>query len=207
MSTERLRLGATLVLGAAAVASLIWADLGTSGASVTDIQYKAPRATVVATNRGPVRSCSTFPTCPPETIAWLFIYVENTNRLTNLNAGTTRATLPNAFAISSVDMTVFVDGAQVASGTFTPPPNAVPGGNGAGRWPSTVTCFGGCNVSGKPAILPGENTSAVYVGWIHGANDPNDPNGSHVFRFTVHGTLNNAPFDVSASSAPISMTD
>ena len=43
-----------------------------------------------------------------------------------------------------------------------------------------------------------------FPGWGHA---PGEPNGKYVFEFTVHGTLNGTPIDVSASSKPILMTD
>jgi hypothetical protein len=54
-----------------------------------------------------------------------------------------------------------------------------------------------------PAVLPGENTVALYVGWIH---TENEPDGKHVFKYTVHGSLNGVPTDVVAVSSKISMT-
>jgi hypothetical protein len=69
-----------------------------------------------------------------------------------------------------------------------------------------VSCAGlpPCGLVGSPAILPGENTAAVYTGWIHAVGEPN---GKYVFRYTVHGTLNGTPVDLTASSPPIVMTD
>jgi hypothetical protein len=55
-----------------------------------------------------------------------------------------------------------------------------------------------------PAILPGENAVILYDGWVHGDGEPN---GLYVFRFTVHGTLNGTPLDLTASSPPIQMTN
>ena len=43
-----------------------------------------------------------------------------------------------------------------------------------------------------------------YTGWIHAVGEPN---GKYVFRYTVHGTLNGTPVDLTASSPPIVMTD
>jgi hypothetical protein len=54
-----------------------------------------------------------------------------------------------------------------------------------------------------PAVLPTENTIADYIGWTHGVGEPN---GSYVFRFTVRGTLNGEPAEVTATSQKISMT-
>jgi len=134
------------------------------------------------------------------------IYVENKNDLEN--QGGTRATLPNAFVVSSVDETIFVDGVDMFDLTnITPPPEPGDFGFLSGHWPSTVTCTPGvrpCNVVSSPAILPGENTAVLFGGWFHGDQEPN---GTYVFRFTVHGTLNGAPVDLTASSPSILMTD
>jgi hypothetical protein len=61
-----------------------------------------------------------------------------------------------------------------------------------------------CNVVLNPAVLPGENTTILYSGWIHGSTEPS---GTYVFRYTIHGTLNGNPLDLTASSPPIRMTD
>jgi len=44
----------------------------------------------------------------------------------------------------------------------------------------------------------------IYAGWQHAVGEPN---GKYVFQYTVHGTLNGAPVDVTASSQPIFMTN
>jgi hypothetical protein len=162
-------------------------------------------AFVVPSNREPLPACSG-PDCTPANSVWHFIYVANANRLTNLNLGTTRATVPNAFAVGSVDSSIFVDGVATFSSTLTPPPDAGEFSFWAGHWPSTVSCGGlppPCGVVGSPAVLPGENTAVLYTGWTH-ANT--EPNGTYVFKFTVHGTLNGAPVDLHATSPPIVMT-
>jgi hypothetical protein len=136
---------------------------------------------------------------------WNYIYVANWNRPTN--SGRSRMALPNAFVVDNVQQKVFVDGAEFSDTTFTPPPN-VEFPNWAGRWVSTVTCDPGtpppCTVIGKPAVIPGENTAVLYPGWIHGAGEPN---GTYVFRYTVHGTLNGVPTDLTATTPPIEMVD
>jgi hypothetical protein len=151
---------------------------------------------VVPANVGPVHVDET---------AWNYIYVVNANRPTN-TAGS-RLTLPNAFVVDDVNQKVFVNGALYSDFTFHPPPNVeFPGW--AGRWPSTVTCAPGtpppCTVIGKPAVIPGENTVVLFPGWVHG---PGEPNGTYVFRYTVHGTQNGTPVDLMASSPPIEMID
>jgi hypothetical protein len=126
---------------------------------------------------------------------------------TNPLALTTRATLHIAFVVSSINGTIVVDGAEYGHGIVTPPPNLADRFGTAGRWPSTVTCGQPvtlpCNVVTSPAILPGENTVIFWEGWIHVSNEPN---GTYVFEYTVHGTLNGTPVDVNASSPPIEMT-
>ena len=136
---------------------------------------------------------------------WDYIYVANGNRPANVSAS--RMTLPNAFVVDSVEQTVFVDGSQYSDFTFHPPPNVEFAG-WAGRWVDTVRCDPGtpppCTSVGQPAVIPGENTAVLFPGWVHG---PDEPNGTYVFRYTVHGTQNGAPVDLTASSPPIQMTD
>jgi hypothetical protein len=163
-------------------------------------------AYVVSTTRGPLPACSQDGSdCTDVNAVRHFIYVVNANRLTNL--GGNRANMPNAFVVSSVDWAIFVEGVHVPAfdDTFTPPPN--PTGGTSGNWPSTVTCPPSgppCNVVGSPAVDPGENTAIYHRPWFHGNEEPN---GAYVFKFTVHGTLNGAPVDLTASSPSILMTD
>jgi hypothetical protein len=152
-------------------------------------------ASVAATTRGPLHVGD---------IVRHFIYVANGNRLMDATGGSTRATLPNAFVVSTIDVTIFVDGVQDSAFTETPPPNAEPR-FWSGHWPSTVTCPEGsdpCNVVGNPAVVPGEKTAILYTGWNHGADEPD---GTYVFRHTMHGTLNGTPVDLTADSQPIEM--
>jgi len=159
------------------------------------------------TNRGPLPACTT--DCSTRSTTWAFIHVVNANQLSTENGAASRVTLANSFVVSSVDMRVFVDGVQSGgTTTFTPPPNIQPDflRNYAGHWPATVTCGGNpppCGVVGNPAVLPTEAAIPFYTGWLHTADEPN---GSYVFRFTVHGTLNGAPADVEAVSQAITMT-
>ena len=167
-------------------------------------------AFVVPTNRGPLPACSPDGSdCTGANRLWNFIYVTNANRPTDFApASTSRAELPDAFAVSSIDAAIFVNGVHVPAfdHTVTPPPNAI-FRTWSGHWPSTVTCPqdpGPCNVVGSPAVVPGENAAIVYAGWVHVSNEPN---GVHVFKYTVHGTLNGAGVDLTAISPPIRMTD
>jgi len=164
----------------------------------------------VLTNRGPLQACS--PDGSDCTAAnWLrnVVYVTNLNRLTNTQTPSTltRATLRNAFVVNSVDETIYVNGAEFSHDTLTPPPNLTERFATAGRWPSTVTCGQPitvpCTVVTSPAILPGENTVIFWDAWIHLSNEPN---GTYVFKYTVHGMLNGTPVDLGASSPPIHMT-
>jgi hypothetical protein len=61
--------------------------------------------------------------------------------------------------------------------------------------------FGRTNYSGH--AIPGEEVVVHYVGWAHGSDEPN---GTYVFTFTIHGTLNGTPVVLRASSPPIVMT-
>ena len=166
-------------------------------------------ARVVPTAGGPLPACSQVASSSCEVSD--FIYVANLNRLTQLNGFTTRATVPNAFVVSSVDDAIYVNGVHQPQfdATATPPPDPSLF-SWSGRWPATVTCQGQpgsfqqpCNVVGNPAIVPGETTAVLFFTWAH-ANT--EPNGVYVFRYTVHGTLNGTPIDVTASSPPILMT-
>src|SRR5262245_5817488 len=136
---------------------------------------------------------------------WQYIYVANANRPTN-TAGS-RMTLPNAFVVNDVNQRVLVDGVEVSNFTFHPPPNVeFPGW--AGRWVSTVECPLGtpppCTTVGNPAVIPGENTVVLFPGWVHGGDEPN---GTYVFRYTVHGMQNGASVDLTATTPPIEMVD
>jgi hypothetical protein len=165
-------------------------------------------AYVVPTNRGPLPACSGSG-CTSANFVWEFIHVVNANPPTNNPfGGTTRATLPNSFVVSSIDETILVDGVEIGRGTLTPPPNMTDRFGSAGRWPSTVTCTQPpappCHEVTSPAILPDENTVIWYEGWFHAVGEPN---GTYVFRFTIHGALNGTTVDLTASSPPILMTN
>ena len=165
-------------------------------------------AFVRADGPGPLPACSG-PDCTNANTVWHFVYVANLNRLQEVNLGPrTRATLQNAFVVTSVDSTAIIDGVEQPGPPFTvtPPPNAF-FRTYAGHWPSTVTCPANadpCNLVGSPAVIPGEVTSVVFTGWTHAAGEQN---GTHVFKYVVHGTLNGAPVDLTAYSRPIEMTD
>jgi hypothetical protein len=134
-----------------------------------------------------------------------YVYVANVNRPANTFGS--RMTLPNAFVVTSIDEKVFVDGVEYGNHTYTPPPDADAPGR-AGRWPATVTCPPGtqppCTTIGSPAVIAGENTVIFYPIWAHGSGEPN---GTYIFRYTVHGTYNGTPVDLTATSPPIEMTN
>jgi hypothetical protein len=151
---------------------------------------------VVPATLGPVHDGQTL---------WNYVYVTNANRPTNTAAS--RMTLPNAFVVDDVNQKVYVNGALISDSTFHPPPNVeFPGW--AGRWVETVICDPGtpppCTVIGKPAVIPGENTAVLFPGWGHGADEPD---GTYVFRYTVHGMFNGTPVDLTATTPPIEMVD
>jgi hypothetical protein len=189
-----LALGASIGVAAAATMLVVLPAAAKPGSG--------PRldAKVVSTNPGPLSTAA-------GDVTWNFIYVENGNSPTNTNGSTNRATVPNSFAVSSIDAASIIDGVQYHpfDFTWTPPPDPTYRPY-AGHWPSTVTCpeEGSCNVVGSPAVLPGEETAVLYIGWTHGADEPD---GTYVFKYTIHGTVNGTPVDLHASSIPIVMTD
>jgi hypothetical protein len=190
------------LVAAVAAAALILVPSALEGTSGNRLS-----AFVVATNSGPLPACSDASPCTNASQVWDFVHVVNANQPTNLNGGTSRATVANAFVVSSVDETIFVNGVEFGSGTNIPPPNLTDFFVSAGRWPATVTCGQPisvpCNVVKSPAILPGENTVIFYNGWTHASSEPN---GTYVFKFVIHGTLNGDPVDLTASSPAIRMT-
>ncbi len=161
LKARRFALAAVL---SAAVASVAPAFVPAAIESTTS---NGLHAYVVATNPGPLPACSGSD-CTPANTVWHFIHVVNANRLTNNLVRTNRATVPNAFAVSSVDWKIFVNGVEQPQfdTTFTPPPNPNLR-SWSGHWPSTVTCpsdGSACDVVGSPAVVPGENTVALYAG-------------------------------------------
>jgi len=199
---------ASLLVAAAAAAAL--ALPAASRTTVETNQQANLHAYVVASNPGPLPPCSGND-CTAANVVQDLIHVVNRSSLTHWNGFTTRATVPNAFAVSSVDESVFVNGVHVPGfdTTFTPPPSPSIL-SWSGHWPSTDSCQGQpgsfqtpCDVVNSPAVLPGENTVLLYAGWAHGTTEPN---GTYVFKFTIHGTQNRTLLDLMASSPPIQMT-
>ena len=206
MSIPR-RLVVVLVAAAAIAAAVFIA----SGRGTQAARAGSPKtglsAYVVATNKGPLPACSSDGSnCGPTNTVWDYIHVINANPLTNERGGS-RATVPNSFVISSVDQQTSVNGVDYpgGDGTFTPPPNVTPFRSASGRWPATVVCDGAppCTDVQNPAVVPGENIVALYAGWTH---DDSEPIGTYVFTYTIHGTLNGNPVDLTASAPPIGMT-
>ena len=191
-------IGGAALLGIVAAIALAVVPAALEGSSQNGLQ-----ASVVASTRGPlcISSCG-------ESTAWDFIYVSNGNRIVSATDGQfdSRETLHNAFIVTSVDEHIFVDGDEYSHDTFYPPPNEYPR-TWADHWPMTLKCPAGtgpCTDIGKPAVVPGEQAAVLFAGWGHA---PGEPNGKYVFRYTVHGTLNGEPVDLTASSVPIMMTD
>src|SRR5689334_16903503 len=167
-------------------------------------------AKVLVTNAGPLPACAEDGrNCTDTNGVRQFIRIENGNALLNQGhfGGAQRGDVPNAFVVSSIDEAVFVNGVQDHDFdlTYTPPPN--PSFRPySGHWAVSVTCPPGgppCTQVGDPAVLPGEETSVFWTAWGHGDAEPN---GTYVFKFTVHGTLNGSPVNLTASTPPIVMT-
>jgi hypothetical protein len=183
-----------------------------AGAPLSASSTAGLRLTVGVSNEGPLTSCDVPPNtpCPLESVTQFLLYVHNSNPLANFVGLPTpnRTTVPNAYVLSRMDRSITIDGAPYGAGTLTatPPPNAeFP--EGAGRWPATAVCTPTtgpppCATVKSPAILPGETTAAMFIGWSHGSDQPN---GEFVFTFTLHGTLNGQPVSLTATSPAITM--
>jgi hypothetical protein len=204
MFRNRLIAAGAMCAAAALIAVLI------ASARTQSAQAGAPKsklsAYVAATNKGPLPACSEDGSdCGPANSVWDYIHVVNANPLVNQNGN--RLSVPNAFAVDSIDESITVDGQQYSDVHWTPPPNITPPDfpGYSARWPATVVCDGSppCTDVQNPAVLPGEDTVAFFTGWIHGDAEPN---GTYVFTYTIHGTLNGNPVDLTASSPSIQMT-
>ena len=206
----------SFALAALIAAGAVTAVVVGGGATTPSAQAALPQhgllADVVPTQRAPLPACSPDESdCTAVNRVDYFIYIANLNALTklpfNFEPPITRATLPNAYVVSSVDQKIYVNGSVFSQATITPSPNLTAFLGTAGKWPSTVTCGDPptvpCNVVTSPAILPAERTSILFPGWIHVSNEPN---GTYVFQYIVHGTLNGTPVNLTASSPPIQMT-
>ena len=164
------------------------------------------KLTVVDNTRGPLPACDAAGNCSAASTVGHFLYVDNKNPLEHpVGGGPTRAGVTNAFVVSTVEETIYVSGVETYHFVNTPPPN--PSFEPfSGHWPVPVTCPSSgppCNVVGPPAILPGERTIALYEGWAHGFDEPD---GTYLFKYTVHGSVNGAPVDLVGTSSKIEMT-
>ena len=205
MFRNRLILVAAVFATAAVIAALVTIGASTQSARAGSLA-KGLSAYVALTASGPLPACSEDGSnCTPANQVFQYVHVVNRNPLTNQNGN--RLTVPNAFDIDSIDESISVNGQLYSNVHWTPPPNITPSflhGYSA-RWPATVLCGNGppCTDVQNPAVVPGEDTAAFITGWIHGDAEPN---GSYVFGFTIHGTLNGNAVYLTASSAPIRMT-
>lgn len=187
-----------------ATALIAGGTLAFAGSSGTRLDAK-----VLVTNPGPLAACSDVIPCTDANEVRQFIRIENGNALLNQgrSGGVQRADVPNAFVVSSIDEAIFIDGIQDHDFdfTYTPPPNPSYQPY-SGHWAVTVTCppeGPPCTNVGNPAVLPQEETSVFWTAWAHGNTEPN---GTYVFKFTIHGTLNGNPVNLTASAPPIVMT-
>jgi hypothetical protein len=209
-------LAAAIVASGIVTGVLIGGGAATSTASAAD-PVNGLSAYVVPSNRQPLPACSQpdFSDCTARNSVQWYIHVANTNQVLNIRSLTlssphgTRPELPNAFVVNSVDERFVVSGVQIGQDTLVPPPNLTRRFFSAGRFISTVTCGDPitlpCNTVISPAVLPGEDVAVFVEGWFH-TTDPSDPNGLLVATFTVHGTLNGTPVDLTASAPPIQET-
>jgi hypothetical protein len=207
MRTRRMTIGGLATIAALmAGGALFFAPASTEGTTNNGLE-----ASVVPSNRGPLRLCPSG--CNGGNFTWNFVYVTNKNDLTNTVVSPSqfrrRDTLQNAFVVTSVDQSIFVDGEHYQDDTFTPPPHPnVP--SYSGHFPSTVTCesttgpLDPCNDVHDVAVVPGEKAAVAFLGWGHVAGEPN---GKYVFVYTVHGSLNGTPVDITTRTHPITMTD
>lgn len=206
MFRKRFILGLAAVLAAGALtAVLIGSGTATPSARAVSLTNRLS-AYVATTNAAPLPPCSGSD-CTSANLVLDYIHVVNRNPLVNQLGS--RLTVPNAFVIDSIDESISVDGVHIQDFDvhWTPPPNITPTylPGYSGRWPATVLCDGSppCTDIRNPAVVPGEDIAAFITGWYHGNTEPN---GTYVFTYTIHGTLNGNAVDLTASSPPIRMT-
>ncbi len=161
-------------------------------------------ASVFQTNPGPLQACST-PPCPANTETAQYIFVQNGNPIVYASGGTARNLVPGAYAVTSIDESITVNGVpQGTAGTWSPPPAGQ--APFSGSWPSTVTCPAGppCNVPTSPAAMPGENVAIFHIAWTHGTGELD---GTYIFTFVLHGSVvGGSALDVTVSGRAIDMT-
>ena len=163
---------------------------------------------VVAVNPGVLPACAEDGSdCTLANEVRHFIYVRNTNSLPSQSepSGPNRASFPNAFVVDRIDETVFVDGVETYDFFYTSPPdNSYP--PYTGHWPATVACPPSgppCNDVRNSAVMPGEKTAIFWTGWLHGNEEPN---GLYVFKYTIRGSINGVPVELSDTTPPLRMT-
>lgn len=182
-----------------------------SGVATSSAKAASPgnglSAYVVLSNRGPLPPCPT-DGCTAANLTYPYVHVINGNPVANSVKGVNRTATPNAYVLDSVDATILVNGTVFSQETLTPPPKR----NAPTRPLRSLarnrdlrqsTGPPPCTTVLNPAILPDENTIGFYYAWFHA---PDEPTGSYVFQFTLHGMLNGSPVDLTASSKPIQMT-
>lgn len=106
-----------VIVAAMLAAGVVTAMLVTSGAATPTARAgsltQGLSAYVVATNKGPLPACSEDGSdCTSANLVWDYIHVVNRNPL--VNQGGSRLTVPNAFAIDSIDESVSVNGVSPA---------------------------------------------------------------------------------------------
>jgi len=213
-----LAIAAAVIVAVAVTAVLVGWGAGTPTARAAGPE-NGLSAYVVPSNHQPLPACSFTPDendCTARNSVQWYIHVANRNQVLNINSLTlsspqgSRPELPNAFVLNSVDESEVVSGVPIGHDTLVPPPNLTRRFFSAGRFISTVTCGDPisvpCNTVVSPAVLPGEDVAVFVEGWFHTRGDPSDPNGTLVVTFTVHGTLNGTPVDLTASAPPIQET-
>jgi hypothetical protein len=194
----------------AALVAILLAGAAVAGLALPATAQGPPterlKLTVVANTRGPLPACDAAGNCGAETVVQHFLYVDNDNALEHLvGGGPTRAGVTNAFVVSRVDETIYVDGVDRFDFVQLPPP----GSNFApwsGHWPVEVTCPDTgppCDVVGPPTVLPGERAIVLYTGWAHGFDEPD---GTYVFKYTVRGSVNGTPVALVGTAPKIVMT-
>ncbi len=201
-----------LVAGLLSIGTLPRGAVSAAGAGAASPASKAGLTlTVRVTNPGPLSPCTT--TCTLASTERLLLFVQNTNPLVNFigpsSGPTSRDIVPNAYVVSGVLETVAVGGVP----SYGPYPISLPPSTNfpiwSGNWPETVICTSAlttppCTSTAvqSPAILPGETTAALFVGWAHASTDLN---GKYVFTFTIAGTLNGRSVDLTGKSPTIVM--
>ena len=155
---RRILLAGLVAALAAAAAALVLAPTAFESTSVSGLS-----AYVVATNPGPLPSCSGAD-CTSANLVMDYVHVVNRNR--PVNEVGSRLTVPNSFVVDSIDESVFVNGVHIQAFDehWTPPPNItptnLPGYSRAGLRPSSAT-------AARPAP-----TSAIRLSFLGKTSQP-----------------------------------